>query len=142
MKAHYKSLKLPIDYKKSISFRQFVDYLMVTEDSDLDNHWLPQILFVGNQQIDFIGKYENINSDFERFTTLSQLPLTLVKTNATNYAPHTISSHENYCDYSPHQLRQLTGFPQYKYFYTPELIECVRHRYQEDIQRFGYTFGN
>ncbi len=87
MKAHYKSLKLPIDYKKSISFRQFVDYLMVTEDSDLDNHWLPQILFVGNQQIDFIGKYENINSDFERFTTLSQLPLTLVKTNATNYAP-------------------------------------------------------
>lgn len=135
--------KLPTDYQKTMTFRQFVNYVMVTEDKDLDIHWQPQYLYLGKYHFDFIGKYENLAADFDRLKKIVQIPSVLVKENATSYSSQTIKSDKHFCDYSPTELKQLiSGLPRYESFYTPELIECVRQRYQKDIEIFNYSFHN
>ncbi|MEK8019469.1 MAG: sulfotransferase family protein, partial [Candidatus Parabeggiatoa sp.] len=139
----YKDKALPSNYLKSITFRQFIDYIMVTDDNDLNIHWQPQYLYLGNQHFDFIGRYENLATDFERLKQMTQLPSILIKENATQYCPQAINSDKKFCDYSPNELRQLAGgFPSYEYFYPPDLIECVIKRYQKDVEMFGYSFNN
>ena len=45
-------------------------------------------------------------------------------------------------DWPARRLRNMPGYPSYRNFYTPDLIELVGAIYREDICRFRYEFAS
>ena len=83
-------------------------------------HLRPQLEWIKDEQgridMDFIGKFEQLQADFEIICQRNQLQLSL---------PHYEKSHPAI---------------DYKKQYTPEMIDLVGKFYQEDIAYFQYTF--
>ena len=98
---------------------------MALEKSTTYDSWLyqmarPQTDYVsdGNGKIivDFIGRFENIDSDFSRLCKELNIPYEkLGKANASKHL-------------------------HYSYYYTTELIELVGELYFSDCKTFGYRF--
>lgn len=78
-------------------------------------HFLPQTHFLGDG-LDFIGRFERIEEDFE-------LAKARIKTSVT----------------LPHMNRTEKG--DYRTAYTPEMIDRIRERYADDLSSFGYGFS-
>ena len=135
----YEQQNLTPDYERSITFKQFIHYLVITEDKLLNEHWKPQYLFLGNNKFDFIGKFENLTQDFQYIKQKLNLELDLEWANKTKKTEN-VDILENYADYYPDSLRQLKQMPNYKSFYTPDLVELVRERYRNDVEMFDYEF--
>jgi len=73
-------------------------------------------LFCGEEQVvDFIGRYENIESDWKIICERIGISVGLPLLNTTKTQP-------------------------YQDFYTPELVELVAHEFEPDIRQFGYQF--
>lgn len=87
-------------YYKSISFNQ-LDYI-----SNKD----------GKMIADFVGKFENLNEDFKKLTTMIDIPdVRLPHINRFNH-------------------------DDYRKYYTGKDIEKVAKMYERDIKYFGYSF--
>ena len=69
----------------------------------------------GEIELDFIGRFENIRSDFERLTNILGVNAELPHLNATT------TEH-------------------YRYYYNDETREIVRKWFAKDIEFFGYEF--
>ena len=87
-------------YPKSISFNQ-LDY--ITDNS-------------GNILVDFIGRFESLNEDYNKI---------MEKIGVTNLL-------------LPHINKSTNG--EYRYFYNDSDIEKVYNMYKRDIDYFGYEF--
>ncbi len=134
------------NYQKSISFREFIDYICLTKDEKLDGHWCPQYLYLGNTKFNFIGKLENIDRDFKYIQKQLGIEIDLPWKNKTNR----IDSNNNdegkqigdryYCDLYPLDLTKLEQYPLSREMYTPDLIELVDRRYKKDIEMFDYNY--
>lgn len=132
--------KIP-DYDKSITFQQFVeDYLMVTLNEDLNEHWQPQNYFLGDVNFDFIGKFENLAEDYQFIKSKLKISLDLPWLNKSISLQNSADSSENLSGFYPEHLRKLPELPKYKQFYSDNLIELVRSRYKQDIDKFEYKF--
>jgi len=70
----------------------------------------------GQQIVDFVGRFERLQDDFEWVTrTVLGEPVSLPHVNR--------SQHQHYSQY-----------------YTPALVKMVAHRFERDIEKFQYTF--
>jgi len=136
----YQHHGLEPDLAQSITFRQFVEYLARTpNDPDLDVHWRPQYDFLGDIQFHFVARFETLEEDFQVIKQVAKLPLDLPWRNKTGYNDSADSA-QPWTDRYPAALRTYPQLPSYQQFYTPELVELVRQRYQTDIERFEYEF--
>jgi hypothetical protein len=124
-------------WRDDLTFRQFVAEVRQRNPQRLDLHWRPQHLFLGSVKLDFLGRFENLADDFRALCTRLKLAGELRETNKTSRTP---SVHRHLADASLAELRTLSGFPGYQWFYTPDLVEKVADLYAEDIRRFKYTF--
>lgn len=80
-------------------------------------HFRPQIEWVNLKSIDFIGKFENLQEDFD--TVCDNINITrkkLLHQNKTN--------HKHYSEY-----------------YNKKTRDMIAEKYKKDIQHFGYEFG-
>jgi hypothetical protein len=116
-----------------MSFKDFV--LKLPERSDLLGegpyalykgvpHFLPQwkfISFFGSPIVDYIGKYESLDKDFEFVAKKLGLPIELHHHNKTKNIHY-----------------DALGF---RKAYTPEMIDVVAKVYKKDIELFDYTFN-
>ena len=136
----YEKQGLAPNFEKSITFRQFINYLIDTDDHLLNEHWRPQYLFLGDYDFDFIGKFENITEDFQQIKQKLSLRTDLDWLNKTENLDSR-NDIENQADFYPQEIRNLTKVPDYQNFYTAELVELVRERYKVDIERFDYQFS-
>ena len=139
----YKSNNLEPNYDESITFRQFIEYVAITDDHQLDGHWKPQHLFLGNTHFDFIGRFENLEKDFAYIKDKLGFDHGLPWSNksqpdANKRDKKQFKLSQHYCDYSPKELRRLRNYPDYKAFYTSELSAVVKKRYEKDIELFEY----
>lgn len=105
----------------TISFSDFVKTVCAVPEWKADTHFRSQFTFVSNIEgdllINFIGRFEYLNEDFQEMLRLANLPKIEL--------PHWNSNaHDNYTQY-----------------YTPGLAELVADRYAIDIELFGYEFG-
>ena len=122
----------------SIRFRDFVYFLQSKDTSTFNRHWRPQADFLANTSFDFIGKFEHLQEDYSLVARRLNLNPRLEHRNRTKYA---LGNTECVADISAEKLNDLLSFPTYQFFYTPELIEIVGRIYADDIETFGYNFG-
>lgn len=146
VKEVHTDLNLSVGIEESITFSQFVDYVMRTADYSLDPHWRPQHTFLssGLFEFDFVGQFENLA---ESIQMLESRPGIQVRTDVsknnkrghvTQYAQ--FDDHTKFHNHSPRALRALGGFPKASQLFTPELEQLVRHRYAQDIEIYEHQF--
>jgi hypothetical protein len=135
------------DLDKRITFRQFVVYVFEQDDMQLDDHWRPQSCFIGHHNFDFIGKFENIQADLNYVNSKLGVNLEIAHNkNTVGYVQNSIgdAAYTHYADCYCDELKELRkscgGFPDYRYFYPPDLKELVAKRFKNDIEMFGYDF--
>lgn len=122
-----------------ITFKDFVEkYVLTVDDSGLNRHCLPQYIYLGNLEYDFIAKLENLDEDLDYIRNKLMLPIEVPRMNKTEYLE--FDSSQNFSEYSSRDIRKLGFVPNYKQFFTAELIDAVACRYQHDIDRFKYEF--
>ncbi len=144
IKEAQKKLSLPSNLERGITFRQFVEYLALEEDENLNQHWRSQSSFIGKMQYDYYIQFENLESGIlyleEKFKISIERDIN--KKHRTLYAKEIDGKHgKNFCDLYPKELRSLRPFPEAKHLYTSELEKKVRERYCEDIQIYENVFG-
>lgn len=125
----------------NITFEELVKYLCATEDRYLDQHCIPQYLFLGGIKDYFVARMENLSEDLKQIQKKINISLELPKLNKTEYSSSS-NNQQNFAKISASEFRSWkTTLPDYKQFYTPELIDLVSQRYAQDIQIFGYNFA-
>ena len=134
--------KKPIDKNSiNISFQEFVQYVCHEKDEHLDQHCIPQYLFLGDIEFDFVARMENLIEDLNYIQNKLEISLELPKLNVTKYASSSMDKNDASILY-PDKLRNLNKLPNYQAFYNLELIEMVGQRYKKDIEMFNYSFEN
>jgi chondroitin 4-sulfotransferase 11 len=83
-------------------------------------HFYPQYDFIvngHNKDIDFIGRFENLQEDFNKVCNHIGLP-------PRELVPTNVSKHKHYTEYYNHDTKKIIG-----------------HYYRKDIKNFNYIFG-
>lgn len=129
-------------FDKKYSFKEFVLRGLPNKDlySDVYRHIIPQHQFLyddaGNQLVDFVGRFENLQSDFD--FVCSKLGI------ADTRLPHVNSSGQK--GEIKGKLKSLFSKQNlikrpYSSYYDEETLESVNKMYATDIKIFGYEFG-
>ncbi|MBT4870433.1 MAG: sulfotransferase family 2 domain-containing protein [Candidatus Diapherotrites archaeon] len=100
--------------KKTISFEQFVKYVCHSKDKQCDVHWQPQVNFLDDIKIDYLGRMETLEKDLKEISKKIGVKIEIGKLNASN--KYDLNDH-----------------------YTPLLAKKVEERYKKDIKEFGYS---
>lgn len=93
---------------------KFIDFIKITNEFD-NHHWQSQLDFIPND-MDFIGKFESLQDDFNVICNKVQI------TNIT----------------LPHMWKTIHR--DYKEYYNERAIQMVASKYAEDIEKFNYSF--
>ena len=115
LKKHPKKLPQSI---KSTSFDHFILNILSKHGSGFDPHFdfqHPKAFFHGGCFVDFIGRIENIESDWDVIAKAISAPAKV---------PHKNKSSHKY----------------YRGYYTPETIKVIEEVYAHDIELLGYGF--
>ena len=126
--------------EKSITFSQFVDYLLEEDNSRLDPHWRPQVTFLGNLNYDYYIQFEDLNSSISYLEARFKLQINKkISPHRTKYLVK--ASDGNFSDSYPEFLRSLDYLPSPQNMYNPELENKIKHRYSDDIKIYESLFG-
>ena len=105
-------------FSAGMDFAAFVEAVAGIPDEDADEHFRSQHRFVPNVGVDFVGRYEALESDFAHIARKIGLP-------AGTTLP---------------RLQANPASADYREFYTPRTRELVARRFAEDVARFDYAF--
>lgn len=121
-----------VDYERGVTFREFVEYVCETPDSELDAHWRPQARFVGDFEFDFVGDTARLSSDLARLGEALG-----VDTPAPPPSAQVASAPpcgEPLTDVPSGELYARGVRPGASALVTPELREQIENRYRDDLQ--------
>ncbi|MBU3023748.1 sulfotransferase family protein [Aestuariibacter sp. A3R04] len=129
------------NYHKRMSFRNFVTRGMPEKSdySDSYRHLMPQYDFLhdeaGNLLVDFVGRFENLQTDFDY--VCSQLGFGDTK------LPHVNSSKNQSLlqKISIFMSKESKKRKHYSEYYDDVTRKIVQKMYSKDIDTFGYRFG-
>jgi len=113
---NYLSQKKNDEYEQYIKpFKSFKDFVLNGSIEGL--HFRPQTYWI-DRQVDFIGRFENLQSHFDGLCkNIGLQPTTLKKKNET--------SHKHYSEY-----------------YDKDSMDAVADKYSDDVQLLGYKFSS
>lgn len=142
IRAVYQHLGKEVDFEKSITFSQFVDYLIRTEDCNLDSHWRPQSIYFapGLVKFDYVGQFERLDTVIKHIEQKLDIKIDAgVSKHRINYG--NVKGDRQYHNWYPNQLNQLDHFPTSSEFYTPELEAKIANKYAQDIAIYEEEFN-
>ncbi len=109
-------------FSANMTFEKFVHAVASIPNVEADEHFRSQHDYLTNTSgdiaIDFVGRYENLDSDFKRVAQKIGLP-SKISLPRRQTAPKVV----NYADY-----------------YTPGTRKVVANRFAQDIEMFSYQF--
>lgn len=129
------------DYHKNMCFKEFLTKGMPNKSnySDAYRHLLPQYDFLhddaGNLLVDFVGRFEKLQSDFDYVCAQlgfndTQLP------HVNSSRKHSLMDNINIFKSNQNKKRK-----KYTDYYDDETQKIVESMYLKDIKAFGYRFG-
>jgi len=141
----YRRHPLTVDFKTYV-FEQFPQ----PDWSDEYCHIIPQYDFLydasGTLLVDFVGRLENIRQDFATVCKrIGLLPTTLPHKNraeAVQNGGHPLVDGARAIRELLSLTRWRNTFPHYADYYDSESRDFVARLYRNDIEAFGYRFGN
>ena len=108
---------------KGGSFKEFVRWIDIN-GNDHENHIRQQTSLVPYDLVDFVGRFETLESDFKKLCQKMKIDFSrLVHLNSSARDFHT-PLHKHYTEY-----------------YDKETKQIVAKKYAKDIEYFGYEFG-
>lgn len=114
--------KLLTSSKTPISFDTFARFVFGQNDIVSDRHWRAQHSLLSDSSANLlphmIGRFETLNDDFSEISKLIGKKITL-----------------------PHINKSKKRLKHYTDYYSAEIRELIKHRYQNDLQEFNYQFG-
>jgi len=114
MREEHKQRRYKMDKLQDTSFATFLKAYAGKKDIQSQMYWLKD--FSGEVPFDFIGKFENLNQDFEQL--------------CSNIGCESITL--------PHVYKGSGG--DFRKAYSTELVDLVADVYQEEIEYFDYRF--
>jgi Sulfotransferase family len=132
---------------------QFKEFVMKSLRSDLwkERYWFvgPQWEFVcdegGNLMVDFVGRFERLQADFNQVCQALNLPPLEVphvnKSKKKRWRQHLRPSALLGWVKKRETVQPLGGIKHYEQFYDDETRGAVAELYRKDIELFGYEFG-
>ncbi|MBT8145270.1 MAG: sulfotransferase family protein [Gammaproteobacteria bacterium] len=108
---------LHLDFHEGMSFEEFALQICALPEEKCDRHYRSMYTSIDLNNIDFIGRLENMQSDFRH-----------VCTRISNSDTGEVSRMNTQGSYN------------YRDFYSASLEQRVGDRYQKDLQLFGYEF--
>jgi len=153
--SYYKFSFVRDPFTRTISFYKYLGYhSMVTFDVFVKNYlpklikeqyWflMPQVNFLYDNDkplFDFVGRFENINSDFEKVCTALNMPdADLPHANKSKKEKYErlklIRKDPSVLKHLSFNLKEGKGVADY---YTDELKDIVYNMYKPDFEKFGY----
>ena len=141
-----------IDYQQGFKYFLFNRFPKPSSDNYLTGkdhyrHIMPQVEFLydgnGNCLVDFIGKFENLQADFNQVcAALSLEPITLAHTNKTlnrRFHRRLLVRLLNSLSINIKQLNKESS-AHYSSYYDDETKAFVAQKYAKDIKVFNYKF--
>ena len=123
-----------------LTFREFLEFLTHGNPRTFNVHWKPQHLFFTGNRLDYIGRFEQLDEDFDVVRERLGIGARLPRVNSTRYTSSQPTTTEIVADWTPEQLLVLPAHPKYPQFYAPEMREIVARIYARDVEMFGYSF--
>ena len=121
-----------VDYRRGITFREFVQYVVRTPNAELDPHWRPQIDFVSPVKLDLIAPLEQIGwaiAEVQRRAGITgPTPETRQPKSAARGAVDCLA------DVPSGEFRKQKLMPTAGSLFDDDLREAVRRRYAGDIE--------
>ena len=105
---------------KDMQFEDFVHFVTGLPDYRCDPHFLPQHYFFELKKLDFVGRFENFQSDMR----------TVLRRIAPDFDASEIIS----------EKKQSSSPGHYKDAYDDQTRKLVAQKYKQDIELFSYTF--
>jgi tetratricopeptide (TPR) repeat protein len=140
------------DAERSLTFEEFVHFIVSVEDYELNRHWLPQYRFVGTDlsRYDFVGTMENLQETLDYLT--EKFGFKIETEHESRSAPIGGASYRRTYTESavleePHKAlpsvldRYEANMPAASLFYTPELRRLVEQRFAPDFEIYAAVSG-
>lgn len=105
----------------NISFADFAQRVSKIPDAVADSHFKSQYALLhrkGELQVDYVGKFERFDQDWQPLAEKYQLDPLLAQANVSKNKPGCHSD--------------------YRLYYTEDLVQLVYERYRKDVETFGY----
>ena len=125
-KQHY-----PLIRFERMTFTDFVRFVCRVPDDLCEPHFAPQCCFLNGYTLDFVGRVERFADDLAEIIRLGGLDERLLKWAQTKRNRTQSPGH-----------RSRSGSAHYTDLYTTQTRNLVARKYAEDIDRFGYRFGD
>jgi hypothetical protein len=109
----------PTLYRKDYTFKDYVSYITSPDLINSNRHWFVQSSNLPLGDMNFIGKLENFENDFSfvcQKIGVTEKPFLHINKSTKKYEDYTL-------------------------YYDKETRKMVAERYAEDINNFGYKFG-
>jgi hypothetical protein len=140
----YRGYPVKIDFKTYL-FRR----LPPPGWTDTYRHIMPQHDFLhdesGRLLVDFVGRYETLQADFDRVCArldLPPTPLPRVNRSLEDRRPMSFRELRKRLRRAIHSRERRHTFPHYTEYYDQESREFVGRMYRRDVESFNYSFGD
>lgn len=117
-----------IDFKKGVTFQQFVDYLLTTDDDELDTHWCPQIMYTDKVEFTSIFKISSISKLADFISSIVGRPVEITRENQSSTASS--QSVSSLCEQYPSELECLDL--NFESFFDIDIESNLKKRFNED----------